>query len=441
MENEKKGKLSLDSLVDWLQDKLNPIADKLNQNIWLSAVRDGFFGATSILIIGSIFLLFANLPIAGYANLMTSIFGKNWTVFFTVPYNMTMNIMVIYVVIGMAKSLAKNLGVDDIQAIILSFAAFFILNPTIKDKSGAEGIDLVAISSTGIFLSILVTLLTVKLLSVFYKHDWRIKMPSSVPEMVSNSFSALIPGAVIMIIAVTVRILFSMTSFATIQGFVDKLIQTPLLKVGASYGATMLVEFLEALIFTFGLHGPSIINSVMTPIWLTLTTQNQAAVAAGKAIPHIMNLQFDANYIKLGGTGCTIGLAILCTYFAKSKQIKTLGKLSLAPSLFNINEPLIFGLPIVLNPILMVPFALSPIVFGSLSWFVTSIGLVPFANGTNIPFTTPPIIAGFLISGWQGAVWNVIEIFLSVAWYYPFFKIFDRSTAKQDLENNSTSTD
>lgn len=424
----------MDKLVSWLQNKLNPIADKLNENIWLSAVRDGFFGATSILIIGSIFLLFANLPIAGYADLMAHIFGANWATFFTVPYNMTMNIMVIYVMIGMAKSIAKSLEVDDIQAIILSFAAFFILNPTVKTKT-AEGIDLTSISSTGIFLSIVVTLLTVKLLSIFYKHNWRIKMPSSVPEMVSNSFSALVPGAVILIIAVSIRLAFAMTDFATIQGFVNKLIQAPLLKVGSSYGATMLVEFLEALIFTFGLHGPSIINSVMTPIWLTLTSENQAAVAAGKVIPHIMNLQFDANYIKLGGTGCTIGLAILCTYFAKSKQLRTLGKLSLAPSIFNINEPLIFGLPIVLNPILMIPFAISPIVFGSLSWAVTAMGLVPFANGTNIPFTTPPIIAGFLISGWQGAVWNVIEIFLSIAWYYPFFRIFDKSTQKQNLEN------
>lgn len=421
----------MDNLVSWLQKKLNPIADWMNENIWLSAVRDGFFGATSILIIGSVFLLFANLPIPGYANFMASVFGKTWSIFFTVPYNMTMNIMVVYVMIGMAKSIAKSLGVDDIQAIILSFAAFFVLTPTIISKSGVAGIDMTSISSTGIFLSIIVTLLTVKLLSVFDKHNWRIKMPSSVPEMVSNSFSALIPGSVILIIAISIRLAFEMTSFGTIQGFVNELIQTPLLKVGASYGATMLVEFLEALIFTFGLHGPSIINSVMGPIWLTLTSQNQAAVAAGKAIPNIMNLQFDANYIKLGGAGCTIGLTILCAYFARSKQLRTLGRLSMAPSIFNINEPLIFGLPIVLNPILMIPFAISPLIFGSLSWAVTAVGLVPYANGANIPFTTPPILAGFLISGWQGAVWNLIEIFLSIAWYYPFFKIFDKATQKK----------
>ncbi|KRL14541.1 PTS sugar transporter subunit IIC [Schleiferilactobacillus perolens] len=424
----------LNKFIDWLQKYLNPFADKLNSNIYLSAVRDGFFGATSILIIGSIFLLFANLPIPGYTEFMTRLFGSGWSTFFSVPYDMTMNIMVIYVVVGMAKSMARSLDVDDIQSIILSFVAIFILNPVILDKSKAEGIPVAAIGPSGIFLSIVATLLTVKLFSIFIKKGWRIQMPSSVPDMVSNSFTALLPGAVIMIIAVSIRMLFALTQFGTFQGFVLKLIQTPLLKIGSSYGATIVVEFLEALIFTFGLHGPSIINSVMQPIWLTLTAQNQAAFQAGKSLPHIMNLQFDANYIKLGGTGTTIGLAILCTYFAHSKQLRTLGKLAFAPSIFNINEPLIFGLPIVLNPILMIPFALSPIVFASLSWAVTAVGWVPIANGTNIPFTTPPIIAGFLISGWQGAVWNIVEIFLSIAWYYPFFRIFDRDTQKLDTD-------
>ncbi|MFT8812153.1 PTS sugar transporter subunit IIC [Oenococcus sp.] len=422
----------MNQIVDWLQKRLNPIADKLNANIYLGAVRDGFFGATSILIIGSIFLLFGNLPISGYADFMSSIFGKNWSVFFTVPYDMTMNIMVIYVLIGMARSLAKSLDVDEIQSTILSFATLFILNPTILDKSQAEGIAVASIGSSGIFLSIVSTLITIKLFSVFIHHGWKIKMPSSVPDMVSNSFTALLPGAILMIFAVIIRILFSITPFATVQGFVLTIIQTPLLKIGSSYPATLIVEFLEALIFTFGLHGPSIINSVMGPIWLTLTAQNQAAFQAGHALPHIMNLQFDANYLKLGGTGTTIGLAILCLYFAKSKQVRTLGKLAIAPSIFNINEPLIFGLPIVLNPILMIPFALSPFIFISLSWLLTVIGWVPIANGTNIPFTTPPIIAGFLISGWQGAVWNIVEIFLPIAWYYPFFKIFDRDAQKQE---------
>jgi len=420
------------NFVDWLQKKLNPIADALNRNIYLSAIRDGFFGATSILIIGSVFLLFANLPISGYTDFMDSVFGEIWQDFFNVPYNMTMNIMVIYVVIGMARSLARSLQVDEVQSIVLSFAILFILNPTIIDSNDREGMPLDAIGPSGIFLSIVTTLLVVKFFSIFIKHNWRIKMPDSVPEMVSNSFTAMLPGGVMMIIAVTIRILFTLTSFETLPNFVETIFQLPLLRVGSSYGATIISQLLTAIIFTFGLHGPSIINTVMQPIWLTLTAENQAAFQAGKELPHIMNLQFDANYIKLGGVGATIGLAILCCYFARSHQMKTLGKLAIVPSIFNINEPLIFGIPIVLNPILMIPFISSTIIFTSLTWFITSIGWLPIANGTNIPFTTPPIFAGFIISGWQGALWNFIEIILSVLLYYPFFKVIDRDTQKNE---------
>lgn len=422
----------MDKMTNWLQAKVNPFAIKLNNNRYLGAVRDGFFGATSILIIGSIFLLLGNLPINGYADFMKGIFGAGWQQFFTVPYDMTMNIMVIYVVIGMAKSLARSYKIDDVQSIIMSFVALLILIPVITDKTGAEGIPVASIGSSGIFLSIISTCVTVGILHLFIAKNWKISMPDSVPANVANSFSALLPGTAVIILAVVVRLIFQVTSFETVENFFMKLIQAPLVNIGSTFWATILVEFLEAFIFTFGLHGPSIINAVMVPIWTTLTVENQAAFSAGKALPHIMNMQFDANYIKLGGTGCTIGLVILMLYFAKSKQLKTMGKLAIVPSLFNINEPLIFGIPIVLNPILMIPFALSPIVFGGLSWLVSVLGILPIANGTNIPFTTPPIIAGFIISGWRGAVWNVIEILLSVAWYYPFFKILDRNTLAQN---------
>ena len=117
--------------------------------------------------------------------------------------------------------------------------------------------------------------------------------------------------------------------------------------------------------------------------------------------------------------------ATLCLFVAKSTQFKTLGRLAIGPGLFNINEPLIFGMPIVLNPILMIPFILTPVILAILTYIVMSIGLVPLANGVNIPWTTPPVFSGFLISGWRGAVWQIIETVISAAVFYPFFKIED----------------
>ena len=195
----------------------------------------------------------------------------------------------------------------------------------------------------------------------------------------------------------------------------------------------IVILFLETLLFSFGLHGPNILGAVTTPIWTALTLENSAAFAAGEALPNIINSQFYGNYVKLGGCGATIGLAILSLTIAKSAQFKTLGKLAIGPAIFNINEPLIFGIPIVLNPIMMIPFILTPIVLVISTYVLMSIGIVPIANGTNIPWTTPPIFAGFLVSGWRGALWQVVEILISCVMYFPFFKLEDNKAYQLEL--------
>jgi PTS system cellobiose-specific IIC component len=176
----------------------------------------------------------------------------------------------------------------------------------------------------------------------------------------------------------------------------------------------------------------------MQPIWLALTADNAAAFAAGKALPHIVNYQFYSNFMKIGGFGSTFGLALLLLFTAKSSQYKALGKLAIAPGFFGINEPIIFGLPIVLNPIMMIPFIIVPLVMAVIAYFAMSTGMVPYTNGTNIPWTTPPVIAGFLVSGWRGAVLNIVQIAISAAIYYPFFKSVDRLAYKKEQDELST---
>lgn len=175
----------------------------------------------------------------------------------------------------------------------------------------------------------------------------------------------------------------------------------------------------------------------MTPIWLSSTADNAAAFAVGDALPHIVNYQFYQNFVKVGGAGGTIGLAILCLFAARSAQFKTLGKLAFGPAMFGINEPLIFGLPIVLNPIILIPFLITPLLMIILTYFVMATGLVPLTNGANIPWTTPPVIAGFLVSGWRGGVYQVIQILLSVVIYYPFFKLVDTKAYNIEMEGQT----
>lgn len=423
----------MDNFVNILQDKLGPIAAKLNANRYLASIRDGFMGVMSLLILGSIFLLLAALPIPGYADFMASVFGPDWSQFFLIPFNMTMNIMTIYVVIGIARGMAQQYKVDELASMLWALAGFLILTPK-GSFDGGSYLPMGNFGAGGLFLGMISAILAVEIINFVFSRGWKIKMPDTVPSNVSRSFDALTPGIFIMVIFTLINLLFKATPYETANNFIFTFIQTPLTALGASLPATVLVLLIETLLFSFGLHGPNIVGGVMQPIWLTLTAENAAAFAAGEALPNIVNYQFYSNYVKLGGCGATIGLAILCLIAAKSTQYKTLGKLAIGPAIFNINEPLIFGVPIVLNPVMMIPFMITPIVLAIATYVVMSIGLVPLANGANIPWTTPPVVAGLIIGGWRGALWQVVEILISVVIFFPFFKMQDNKAYQEELE-------
>lgn len=424
----------MDKFLDVLQEKMGPIAYKLDSNRYLSAIKTGFFGAMPILIIGSVFLLFANLPIPGYADFMASIMGENWTTYFMVPYDMTMNIMTIFVVFGIAKDLAHHYKVDDLAAVVIAVVAFFILTPTIADTGGANGIPTSNLGASGLFVGMITAILAVEISRWVEQRGWTIKMPDSVPSNVARSFTALIPAFFVIVIFDLIRIGFSFTAYDTAQAFIFQILQTPLTALGSSLPATIVVLLFEGLLWSFGIHGSNIVGAVMQPIWLSLTADNAAAFSAHEALPHIVNYQFYSNFIKVGGAGGTLGLAILCVFVAKSAQFKTLGKLAIAPGIFNINEPLIFGIPIVLNPVMMIPFIITPVVLAIVAYFAMATGLVDFTNGTNLPWTTPPIVSGFLLNGWRGALLQVVQIALSMAIYFPFFKLEDNKAYQLELE-------
>lgn len=421
----------IDYMVEKIQEKLMPVALKLNENRYIAAIRDGFFGITSILIIGSMFLLFASLPVKGYPELMESILGANWANYFLVPYLSTMDIMGLFLILSMSHSLAKSHKVNTIAAQLLSLISFLILTPSITDADGARGIPAANFSASGLFLAMIATILSVEIYRFVIEKDWVIKMPESVPQNVSVAFSSLIPGFILVIVFNIIQILFSITDFGTAQDFIYTALQAPLTSFGTSLPAYLLSDFIMQALWIFGIHGSNVVLPMIEPLLLSNTVDNAAAYSAGTELPHIITRQFS-RYVALGGGGATIGLVICMILFAKSKQYKSLGRLSLAPGFFNINEPVIFGLPIVLNPIMALPFIGISLILILLSYFVMSIGLVPYTNGLNVPWTTPPIIGGLLISGWRGAVWQVIEIILTVGMYYPFFRLVDQQAYEQE---------
>ncbi|WP_296877557.1 PTS sugar transporter subunit IIC [Thomasclavelia sp.] len=422
----------MEQFMDRIGDAIAPIAQKMTANRYLSAIKEGFFGSTPILIAGSIFLLFTSLPFDGYSEFLSN--NPLINDFFYLPYQVSFKLLAFFVVVGMAKSLANYYKVDSKLAIALSFAGIFLLTPVILSEDSVKGLPLDNFSAQGLFVCMIATAISVEIYRYCVQKGITIKMPDSVPSNVANAFAAVIPAVAILLLFNLIRMGFAMTDFENAQTFIFSLLQQPLQSLGGTLPATVIVLLVESVIWCFGLHGSSIVSSVMNPIWYSLSAENLAAFEAGKQLQHIVNYQFISFFVKLGGVGATLSLTLLCLFKSKSNQYKALGKLGIGASLFNINEPIIFGFPIVLNPMMMIPFVLANVTVGIVTYASIYLGLVPYINGVNLPYTIPPVISGFMICGIQGAILQVVLLIITGLIYYPFFKAQDKQAYLQEQE-------
>ncbi|WP_294578218.1 PTS sugar transporter subunit IIC [uncultured Thomasclavelia sp.] len=432
------------SLMDKFEDKLMPIASVIGQNKYLVALRDGMTLAMPLLIVGSFFTLITNFPITAWTDWLanTTLNGQSLATLLSIPSTVTVSIMAVFIVYGIGMNFAKQEGINPASGGITAIVTWFVLMPfttsfTPDDSIVAllpEGsvpfsvssIPLDWVGARGIFIGIICAFISILLYKYISDKGWTIKMPDGVPPTVSQSFSDLIPIALVVIFFLVIRILFVLTPWNDPFTFVYTILQTPLQNIGDSLGAMLLVYLIAHVLWLFGIHGTNVTGAVFNPILLVLSSENQVAVAAGQAPTHIINQQFQDLFATFGGGGSTLSLLIAMFFFCKSKRIKQLGKLAILPGIFGINEPVIFGLPIVLNPTLAIPFILTPLINIIISYVVMLIGLVPITNGVILPWTTPPIISGFLASGWQGSILQILLIILGVFIYLPFIKAIDK---------------
>lgn len=279
--------------------------------------------------------------------------------------------------------------------------------------------------SSGLFLGMIIALVSTRLFAAVIHRGWTIKMPEGVPPTVVKSFEALIPSFVVVFVMFAVNWLVSLTPYGNLQEVIFKFLQTPLLSLGNTLGAMIVAYLFLHFFWFFGINGSSVVGAVYNPVLRALSVENMQAHIDHKPIPNIITGQFQDMFATFGGGGSTLSLVIVMFIFCKSQRIKKLSQLSLVPSVFGINEPIIFGLPIVLNPIILIPFALVPTVNIIISYFAMKWGLVPYTNGIQLPWTTPPIISGFLVSGWQASILQALLIVLGMFIYYPFIKVMD----------------
>jgi len=263
-----------------------------------------------------------------------------------------------------------------------------------------------------------------------------IKMPDMVPPAVSKSFAALIPGFFIVLVALIIRIGFESTSFKSIHNVATIILTKPLTAVGGSYFGLMVITLLIHLLWTCGLHGANIVLGIVDPALYVLMDQNRVAFEQGlrgTQLPNVVTRQFFDVFQSMGGSGATFSLVIMMLLWSKSKQLKEIGKLSIGPGLFNINEPILFGLPIVMNPLLIIPFILSPLATVTITYWAMKVGWVARPTGIAIPWTTPPFISGWLVTGHiSGAIIQLVTFFVTGIIYYPFFKMWDNKKLEEE---------
>lgn len=419
-----------------LESILMPLAEKIGRNKYLMSIRDGFLISTPLLIVGSFFLLLANFPIPGWNDFFTNILGEGWDGFLAKPVSATFDVMAILAVVGIGYSFSEKLKVDKLFGAVTALVSWLILMPykvPVKAElaKGGEAIFVNGIptgwtGAKGIFIGIICAFSAVHIYSWVNKKGWIIKMPTGVPPTVTKSFEALIPAGVVMLVFCAINWLFVVTPYGNAFNFIYVILQTPLLNLGNTLGAMVTAYIFLNFFWFFGINGGSVVGAVFNPILQTLAAENLQALKEGIAIPNIISQQFQDLFATFGGAGSTLSLLIAMLFFCKSKRVKELGKLALIPGIFGINEPIIFGLPIVLNPTILIPFMLVPTMNIVISYFAMSLGMVPYCNGIQIPWTTPPVISGLLATDWRGAVLQVILLVLGVIVYLPFIKIMDR---------------
>ena len=348
--------------------------------------------------------------------------------------------MALVVVVRITYQCVSNEGGDANIASIIALTTFLtLLPPEISTESGVVGgvIPRTWIGANGIITAILVAFFVSTVVLYCDKHNLGIKMPESVPTEIVRSFAALTPAFICFTTAAIIYGICHHLLNSTFPELIFKLIQAPLQGLSDTMLGGAVIIGLQSVLFWVGIHGPNAVGGVVNPLLLANTWENQQLLDMGQQLlgnpaAHIMTAQIHDVFTKAGGCGLTMGFLISSYIVGKSEQLKTVSKVSLVPGIFNVNEPIIFGLPIVFNPYMIIPFILAPILAFLITYTSILIGFMPPFGGMQVPWTTPPIISAFLLSGWRGAVVQTITVIVSTLVYLPFVKMQDRIFCEEE---------
>ncbi|GKU26610.1 PTS sugar transporter subunit IIC [Clostridium folliculivorans] len=414
-----------------INKKLAPTLNKIQKSKLANGITGGMMVAMPVTLLGAFASLFLNLQIPAYKSFIAS---SGIAAVLNTSIQFSTNFLAVVFLITIAGSYAKQYKEDPILPSLLAAVCFFVVTPlsvTKVNNATITSIPMDWLGAKGIFSAMIISLVATRLYIIVKQKGWTIKMPASVPPVVSSSFSSLIPGFAVVILFLAISGIFAATPYKTMHAFIYAFIQTPLQGVGGNIVSVILLWTFAQVLWFFGIHGTLVIYSVVAPIFAAMDAAQLTAYSAGQALPNITGRAFVSTYTM---SASAIGFALLMLLFAKSKQYKTLGKLATLPSLFGISEPLVFGTPLVFNVRFVVPFVFMNAINITIAYALTAIGIVPRVAGMA-PMTGMPIVFSGLMEGsWKIAVLQVLLVVLEMAVWYPFFRKADKEAYAQEQE-------
>jgi len=422
-----------------LENVFNKHGAKINAfatNKYVSSIRDTFISTLPIIMPASFFILFSQLVLNPLFGLPAWVGEEHITIqFMTEVSNLlvggTLNMFALFACFKLASLLAAKEGKDPIGTGLIALASFYIITP---DFSVAN------VSSKGLFAAVLVSILATRIFHYLSESEkLKIKMPDQVPPAVASSFAAMLPATITLVVFSMLAAVLKLYE-TSVPSVITQLIQAPLANLAGNVWGLMVVDMIQNTLWIFGIHGGAVLGGVKSMLFAPMQDDNLRAVAEGVSmwdLPHDMTwLSYDL-YANVGGAGASLALLIAILISSRRVHYRKVAQIALLPCIFNICEPMVFGLPIILNPMFAIPFVLAPTAMLGFAGFITSIGLAP-PLGILVPWTTPVGIGAFLASGgvWQAGLLALCTLAIGVMIYIPFVKLANRAAEPGELLGN-----
>ena len=426
-----------------VQEKIVGFVTRLQENKVIKLVSTSMTGLMPVLMLGAVCSLISGLPFGdGYKAFLDH---SGLSALMSAGTTIT-QLMAVWAALSIGAGVADMWGQDRTTCSMIGLLAFLLCTPLTTSVTAQSG-EVIMVSgvlstgllgSQGMFAAMIVSGLAAAGYCLLMSKNLKIRLPESVPPFVSKSFEAIIPGILVGVVCLAIRGIFEATSYGSLNQAIYSMIQSPLSRLGGTLPAMLIFIFLTSLLWWFGLHGTLVVIGFVNALYYPQMMTNLEAFMAGAPLSPsgvvVLTYLFWFLFIQFfGGPGMLFGLDVNMVLFAKSERYRALGKLAIVPGFFNIIEPVVYGFPIVMNPVMVIPFCVGPVVFATVGYFLMTSGIIGYPVAMMAVMTLPGPVVGFLLGGGISlGIFCVICVALSVVMYYPFFKIADNLAVKEE---------